>query len=254
MKNVIIAILVALVLVFAFLFFTQKKSNVSYEPWPETEPATITPTTPKPKPSVSSTPTQTNQNNPISTEQNDSNPTALENIETPIYIKSIYQKSGKWWADVDYVTEMSSREYLEHKIQNDICIIPGKTKEQTLAYSRTVYLSDSSPGTANLLFNDSLLHGISGCYIDLATASLSFTERINQNPLIRSFPFASNFNTINYCPPERNITPLEIKDIIENNYSPYSYSYYNTKGYYVKKATIKDSTITVFNYVNGCAS
>lgn len=47
MKNIIIAILVALVLVFAFLFFTHKKSNVSYEPWPETEPANST--TPKPQ-------------------------------------------------------------------------------------------------------------------------------------------------------------------------------------------------------------
>lgn len=45
MKNIIIAILVAVVLVFAFLFFTQKKSGVSYEPWPETEPATVRPTT-----------------------------------------------------------------------------------------------------------------------------------------------------------------------------------------------------------------
>lgn len=45
MKNIIIAILVAVVLVFAFLFFSQKKNNLSYEPWPETEPATVKPTT-----------------------------------------------------------------------------------------------------------------------------------------------------------------------------------------------------------------
>lgn len=49
MKNVIIAILVAIVLVFAFLFFTQKESNVSYEPWPETEPSTVKPTNDKPQ-------------------------------------------------------------------------------------------------------------------------------------------------------------------------------------------------------------
>jgi uncharacterized protein YxeA len=45
MKNIIIAILVAIILILGFLFFTQKKSNVNYEPWPETEPATVKPTT-----------------------------------------------------------------------------------------------------------------------------------------------------------------------------------------------------------------
>lgn len=44
MKNVIIAILVAVVIIFAFLLFTQKKTDVNYEPWPETEPATVKPT------------------------------------------------------------------------------------------------------------------------------------------------------------------------------------------------------------------
>lgn len=45
MKNIIIAILVAIILILGFLFFTQKKSNVNYEPWPETEPAIVRPTT-----------------------------------------------------------------------------------------------------------------------------------------------------------------------------------------------------------------
>lgn len=54
MKNIIIAILVALVLILGFLFFSQKKSPVSYEPWPETEPATVKPTMPKPNPTPAS--------------------------------------------------------------------------------------------------------------------------------------------------------------------------------------------------------
>lgn len=45
MKNIIIAILVAIILILGFLFFTQKKSSISYEPWPETTPATVKPTT-----------------------------------------------------------------------------------------------------------------------------------------------------------------------------------------------------------------
>lgn len=65
MKNIIIAILVAIILVLGFLFFTQKKGNVNYEPWPETTPATVKPTTNNypvsnnPAP-ASSTPTNTN--------------------------------------------------------------------------------------------------------------------------------------------------------------------------------------------------
>lgn len=65
MKNIIIAILVAVILILGFLFFTQKKSNVSYEPWPETEPATVksvtnnSPVQNNTAP-VSSAPTQTN--------------------------------------------------------------------------------------------------------------------------------------------------------------------------------------------------
>lgn len=69
MKNVIIAILVAVVIIFAFLLFTQKKNDISYEPWPETTPATVKPTTTNnysvqnnPAP-ISPTPTQTNSNN-----------------------------------------------------------------------------------------------------------------------------------------------------------------------------------------------
>lgn len=55
MKNVIIAILVALLIVAGFMIGAKKKANVAYEPWPETEPAN--PTTPKPKPTTP-TPTQ----------------------------------------------------------------------------------------------------------------------------------------------------------------------------------------------------
>lgn len=50
MKNVIIAILVALLIVAGFMIGAKKKANVAYEPWPETEPATAT--TPKPKPAT----------------------------------------------------------------------------------------------------------------------------------------------------------------------------------------------------------
>lgn len=57
MKNVIIAILVALLIVAGFMIGAKKKANVVYEPWPETEPAN--PTTPRP----TVTPTQTNPTN-----------------------------------------------------------------------------------------------------------------------------------------------------------------------------------------------
>jgi hypothetical protein len=42
MKNIIIAILVAIILILGFLFFTQKKSNVNYEPWPEAAALKVT--------------------------------------------------------------------------------------------------------------------------------------------------------------------------------------------------------------------
>jgi len=61
MKNVIIAILVALLIVAGFMIAAKKKANIAYEPWPETEPAN--PTTPKPRP-VTTTPAPTT-NTPV---------------------------------------------------------------------------------------------------------------------------------------------------------------------------------------------
>ena len=178
--------------------------------------------------------------------------TDLENAITPLFVKSVYQKNGKWWADVDYVTELNAREYLEYIIQNDKCILPGMTKSQTLNYSKTISITDQYQGTGSVYYQDSLFTQTDGCYLDMAGISLGFPETVNQNSLIRSLPFGANFKTINYCPPEKNLSPAEIKNNITN--SPYSYSLYGTKGYFVKKATIKDSTVTIFDYVNGCAS
>lgn len=78
MKNIIIAILVAIILVLGFLFFTQKKSNVNYEPWPETEPATVKPTTNYP---IQNNPTTNTNNN--SSQQEDHE---YENLAGGFYV------------------------------------------------------------------------------------------------------------------------------------------------------------------------
>lgn len=95
MKNIVIAILVAVILVLGFLFLTQKKSGVNYEPWPETEPATVKPATNTNNNSpVSNNSTQTNTNgssgnsSPTPTNSSDTI-TSSENIETPLFIKII---------------------------------------------------------------------------------------------------------------------------------------------------------------------
>lgn len=379
MKNIVIAILVALLIVAGFMIAAKKKANVAYEPWPETEPATVTPTTPKPKPSASSVnsnvsincngvsgekikvlspnggevfqmgqtititwetcnaqtgqtvslaigrvvnsmggtqpavsffPFQTSNDghetvtlsssstngnwpfvagsnyivsatlNPLPnnthetpyindssdshfTIQTSSTSSNLENIETPIYIKSVYQKNGKWWADVDYVTSVNARQYAEFRIDNGLCVIPGMTKQQMFDYARTVKILYGDPGTVEYedsVFGDSLSG--TGCFIDIYANEIG-GYTINQNPLIRSFPFASNFRTVNGCNEQNNYLAQDYKTQVDNyrTYDSngnltnlnYSYGLFNTWGFYIRKVVIKNSEIEKFDYVNGCA-
>jgi|GEM_PF-2088500 len=162
---------------------------------------------------------------------------SLENVTTPLHVKSIYKKNNAWWADVDYVTHMEDQELMAFQINNGDCVVPNMTKAQTLAYAK-LQTRDT--------IDESLLNR---CF---AWDTFEFGGNVNQNPLIRSFPFASNYQTINYCPPEQHPSPQELSSHLVNQ--PYTYSLYTTQGIFIKKATITDSQITTFDYVNGCAS
>lgn len=331
MKNVIIAILVALLIVAGFMIVAKKKANIAYEPWPETEPAISTNNKPQTDPiacspsitvssptqgatyttgqqvtikwtscgvqnvdiglvsggkdhgQISQTPIPASQGsyqwtatNPakgftglntniyqigiisgnvvaksgmftVTTPSNSSN---LENTETPLFIKNIYQKDGKWWADVDYVTIWNDLQLIEYKINTGLCVLPNMTKQQALNYVQTADLQSG-------YFKD---QNNEGCHVPEHPGDGG--NIVNQNPLIRSFPFASNFKTINGCYTENDTTIQEYKNQVESfrTYSNgnltnlnYSYGVFNTQGTYKRKAIIKNSEIETFDQINGCA-
>lgn len=163
----------------------------------------------------------------------------LENIKTPLVIKSVYKKDNRWWADVDYVTQLDNFAYGKYIINTGHCVLPNMNKAQALAYLE-------KNGTEDKFFNSTEVS--EGCYID---SGYDGGKIINENPRIRSFPFAQNFKTINYCPPEKNLLPTDYQALITNQ--PYQYGIYNTKGYFIKSGVITNSEISLFDFVNGCA-
>lgn len=259
-NNILIIIVIIGLLVLGFLYLEQKNKVIEPTYIPYAEEATST--------TAQSQSNQVSQNNQSPAEVNPSVETSssvsLENIETPLFIKSIYQKNGKWWADVDYVTIVSAREYAKFKIENGSCVIPNMTKQQMLNYLSTVKILYGDVGIVE--YEDSVfgdpMSGAPGCFLDLYASDVGPGYVINQNPLIRSFPFASNFTVINTCN-NYNSTILEIKQQVDiyrtydsnGNFTNLNYSYglTNTQGVFQRKAIIKNSEIEKFDYVNGCA-
>lgn len=166
----------------------------------------------------------------------------LENIETPIYIKSIYQKSGKWWADVDYVTYMDWKELLTFQVSRGECAKTQSDVEQGLATG-----GPSSPEFENYVVCGSIRYtDTNGRYV-------------NQNPLIRSFQFAAGFESTGvgagcFDGGVPN-TPEAYKNFLDSDqYSSVNYSYgvYQTRGLLIENAIIKNSQITEFNFPTSC--
>ena len=226
-RNIIIGILVIIIIVLGFLLVTQKSDTNDH--YPPGDVVLIDTSTPDPTPK------------PV---QSESAPSAsLDNTTTPLIVKKIYQKNNVWWADVDYVTHISGSELLKFQIERGECTVPNMTKSQMLAYAATL----NSTNAENNAF-------IGHCSPDLTSdpyVLFEFGATLNQNSQIRSFPFAQNFKTTNYCPADKNPSVTEYQTLANN--SPYKYGIYNTSGFYIKSVTITNGEISLFNFVNGCA-
>ena len=61
---------------------------------------------------------------------------SVDDVVTPLVVKSIYKKNNTWWADVDYVTKLTGYQLLENAINNGTCEVSGMTKAELIAYSR----------------------------------------------------------------------------------------------------------------------
>jgi hypothetical protein len=112
---------------------------------------------------------------------------SVDDVVTPLVVKSIYKKNNTWWADVDYVTTLTGHQLLENAINNGTCEVSGMTKAELIVYSR------------GLTINTILSSLVSGCLND-PVITIEFGEKINQNPKIRSLQFDGNFLAVNFCP------------------------------------------------------
>lgn len=225
-KNIVIGVLLVAIGVFAYLYFKPKDQPVVITPVEEI------PVVKEEEKKTEEAPTQ-----------------KLENITTPLFIKSMYQKNGQWYADVDYYSYSNALEITENRIRDGICVLPNMTIEKALAYVKTVQLSENSTNSVKL--EDSLLQKVDGCYVDAETM-IYFAPILNINPMIRTFPFSTNFKISNQC--RENQTLNDLVKLV--NSGSYSYDKYNTNGVngmIIQKATITNSTITSFDTVRGCA-
>ncbi len=178
---------------------------------------------------------------PLNPQNQEDQGNTSENLETGIFIKNIYTKEGKWLADVDFITRMSAVELVEFQINKGECSIPGMTKDEIIDYARTITGQNSE--------NNLLGQHCSDIFRDFTV--FEFGEIVNQNPLLRTFEFSNNFNTMNDCPEGKNTTILEWKE--RSVKEVYAYSLYGTRGVYIRRAEIKNNQITTFDMVNGCA-
>ena len=162
---------------------------------------------------------------------------SVDDVVTPLVVKSIYKKNNTWWADVDYVTKLTGYQLLENAINNGTCEVSGMTKAELIAYSR------------GLTINTILSSLVSGCLND-PVITIEFGQEINQNPKIRSLQFDDNFLAVNFCP-DSIVGISEIKESVDRQ--EYKYLYVGTQGYFVMNATISDGKILKFDQINGCA-
>lgn len=181
--------------------------------------------------------------------------TALENIKTPLFIKSVYQKDGKWWADVDYITKVTPLEHMTKEINEGFCVIPGMTKSEMLTYAKNT--------VKNYVEQDNLL--VVNCGYDWQGIWSSDGEVpsmfINSSPLIRSLPFAEKIEReIKICGVSSisTTTPEKIKMEVDNrrgldySFDPYIQTY-NTKGHLEELVIIENGQIKRFYGPDGCA-
>lgn len=177
-----------------------------------------------------------------------------ENISTPLFIKSVYKKDGKWWADVDYVTKVSPLEHMTKKINDGLCVIPKMTKSEMLTYAKNT--------VKNYVEENNLLVVYCGYDRQGIWASDGIPSMfINLNPAIRSSPFAVNFNGFEkfnqICKGNSLQTPEMIKNDIEQQIeektiNQYSFDTYETKGYFQDSVIIENGEIKKFNGDPSC--
>ncbi len=179
----------------------------------------------------------------------------LENIETPLFIKSVYKKDGKWWADVDYVTKVTPLEHMTKEISEDFCVIPGMTKSEMLTYAKNT--------VKNYVKQDNLL--VLNCGYDWqgiwSSDGRTPAMFINSNPLIRSLPFADKIereikicgiSSISLTTPEKIKTEVDNRRGLDYSFDPYIQTY-NTKGHLEELVIIKNGEIKKFYGPDGCA-
>lgn len=210
---------------------------------------------------VKNTPTQNSQviNTPKNEETADTITTTAtsENIKTPLFIKNVYKKNGRWWADVDYVTKITPLEHMTRRINEGSCVLSGMTKNQMIEYAKNT--------VKKYVEQDNLL--VVNCGYDWQGIWASDggipAMFINTNPLIRSFPFAVNFNghekQNEVCGGKNLYTPEMIKNDIElqiegKTINQYSFDTYETKGYFQDSVIIENGEIKKFDGPAGCAN
>jgi len=173
-----------------------------------------------------------------------------ENINTPLFIKSVYEKKGRWWADVDYVTKVTPLEHMTRKINDGSCVIPKMTKEEMLTYAKNT--------VKKYVEQDNLLVVNCGYDFERIYATIGVHPYfINSNPLIRSFPFAVNFNGLEkaneICGGNYMLyTPDKIKVDVDRAGGEYLYNKFNTEGYFKELVVIENSEIKKFDDYVSC--
>lgn len=177
------------------------------------------------------------------------NSLSSDSAETPLYIKSLYQKNGEWFADVDYVTKITPLAHMKRKIEDGSCAIPNMSKNQMLEYAKSTLsknIEQNNLLSAHCGYDWQNIRGSDGSY---------FSYYINVNPRIRTLSFASDFNTVKKyneaCGGNSFHSPESIKndlDLVSGDKKLFEYSFdiYNTKGYFVDLAIINNGVIKEF--------
>lgn len=203
------------------------------------------------KDDITSTPTQKIEE----TSENITTKTSLENIKTPLFIKSVYKKDGRWLADVDYVTKITPLEHMTRRINEGSCVLPGMTKNQMIEYAKNTvkkYVEQDNLLVVNCGYD---WQGI--WYSDGSTQSMF----INTNPLIRSLPFSDKVEREGKVCGVSHIsasTPEDIKYSVDLQnegikINQYSFDTYETKGYFEELVVIEKGEIKKFYGPDGCA-
>jgi flagellar basal body-associated protein FliL len=175
----------------------------------------------------------------------------IQDIITPLLIKKVYQKDGKWWADVDFVTKVSALDHVKHKINSGKCTIPGMMKDEIVEYATSTL--KNHVGIDNLLVTNCGYDGASLWYSD-GPAYLF----LNLNSRIRSYPFVESFNGLQKHNEEcggvhSELPPSSIKQTIDEHV-PYSFDMYDVEwsGYFKDSVIIEDGEIKKFDGPASC--